>query len=123
MSNLSDSEQCFSIVLTFVDIQRNGFTCIGGAGWETQREQMEAWSSIPALTDGDESDFMAELNDIRGDIIGEKSVSAETCERLMGRPIAMLIAEGRMNSCYTVADVLKKFPDLREQFPALTASA
>ncbi|MBE0317760.1 hypothetical protein [Xanthomonas citri] len=33
--------------------------------------------------------------DSNGDIIDDKQVSAETCESLMGLPIAQLIAEGR----------------------------
>ncbi|UIE45344.1 hypothetical protein FICKIIDM_04495 (plasmid) [Xanthomonas citri pv. punicae] len=39
--------------------------------------------------------YIADLMDSNGDIIDDKQVSAETCESLMGLPIAQLIAEGR----------------------------
>lgn len=112
-------EICFEIRLTFVDDQKNGFTKIGAAAWLSKAEQEKHWSTIPALTAGDDSSFIAELIDAdQWTINEEKRVSAETCEALMGKSIQHLIEEGRKDTCYTVGDMFAKHPELREAYPA-----
>lgn len=107
------NEPTFNIRLTFVDSLKNGFTTIGGAGWLSLEEQQAAWKKIPALVDGDESDFIADLMDAEGStLLTSKCVSSETCEALMGEPIAALIARGRENTCYTLGELRAKRPEL-----------
>jgi hypothetical protein len=65
---------------------------IGGAGFLTKRELEDAWSAVPEASG--ETDFMADLMDAQGDIVGDKWVSGETCAALMGKPLPELIAGG-----------------------------
>lgn len=41
------------------------------------------------------SNFQADHLDAQGDIVGEKTVDVVTCEKLTGKSITTLIAEGR----------------------------
>lgn len=116
------AEKVFSIRLVFIDDQKNGVTPLGGAAWETEAEQVKAWAGIHALGTQHESSFQAELLDAADDVIEDKPVSAEICERLMGKSIEQLIAEGRAKTDYTVSDVFKRDPALREKYPALSAA-
>ncbi|MDU4254563.1 hypothetical protein [Pseudomonas sp.] len=81
------------IQLQFFDSSSNQVVSLGGAGFATKEEDDAAWANI-AVFDG-ESAFLADRLDSEGDIVDEKVISAETCEQLMGRPIADLINEGR----------------------------
>lgn len=81
------------IQLVFFDDASGEVVTIGGAGFVTKDEDDAAWADIPVFPG--ESSFMADRLDADEDIIDDKAVSAETCERLTGRPIAQLIAEGR----------------------------
>lgn len=105
----------FSIRLVFADDWMNGVTTIGGAVWPSKQEQQRAWAAIPELSAGSKSDFLADLLDDQGDILEDKPVSAETCEALLGKPIAALIEEGRRNTCYTLGDFKVKHPELYTQ--------
>jgi len=82
-----------SIQLTFFDDTTGEAVAIGGAGFVTRAEDDAAWAAIEEFAG--QSSFQADRMDGVGDIVDDKTVSAETCERLMGRPIAELIAEGR----------------------------
>lgn len=120
MATTEMEQPVFGIRLTFVDDLKNGFTTIGGAAWETASEQAAAWQNIPALADGDESDFIADLMGPDGiNVLDEKRVSAETCEQLMGQSIATLIEQGREKTCHTLADIRLKRPDIANQYPAI----
>lgn len=83
------------IELQFVDSCSNQIVSIGGAGFKTEDELAAAWADIPPFP-GDTA-FVADRLDAECDITDDKPISAETCEALMGRPIAELIAEGRAN--------------------------
>ena len=83
------------VQLTFFDDTTGEAVPIGGAGFLSRAEEDAAWSAIEVF-DG-QSSFQADRMDAVGDIVDDKTISAETCERLMGRPIAELIAEGRAN--------------------------
>ncbi|NQE51864.1 hypothetical protein [Herbaspirillum rubrisubalbicans] len=110
----------YEIRLTFIDDAKNGFTQIGGAAWLSKEEQTAHWENIPALADGNDSDFVAELIDAdQFSILEEKRVTAETCEALMGKSIQMLIDKGRNETCYTLGDVKKKNAQLAAKYPAL----
>lgn len=65
---------------------------MGGAGFLTKRELEDAWRAVPEASG--ETDFMADLMDAQGDIVGDKWVSGDTCVALMGKPLAELIAGG-----------------------------
>lgn len=91
---MSNQEECVGYIqLQFFDQATNQVVSLGGAGFITKAEDDAAWASIPVFQG--ESAFMADRLDADRDIVDEKPVSAETCEMLMGRPIADLINEGR----------------------------
>ena len=92
MSNQQEKSVGY-IQLQFFDSKTNQVVCLGGAGFLTKAEDDAAWANVPAFEG--ESDFMADRLDAEGDIVDEKPISAETCEKLMSRPIADLISEGR----------------------------
>ena len=81
------------IQLVFFDTAGNEVVVLGSAGFITQEEDTSAWANIPAFAG--QSNFMADRLDANYDIIDDKPVSVETCERLMGQPISHLIAQGR----------------------------
>lgn len=81
------------IELQFFDTSANQVVSIGGAGFDTVAADNAAWADIERFEG--ESAFMADRLNAEHDIVDDKPVSAETCERLMGRPIAQLIANGR----------------------------
>lgn len=116
------AEKLYSIRLIFADDQKGGVTPIGGAAWLTQDEQMKAWGAVPKLHEAHDTSFFAELLDVDDDVLDDMPVSAQTCERLMGKPIAELIAAGRAKTAYTVEDFFKRDPSLRASFPALSAA-
>lgn len=87
-------EKCIGYIqLTFIDDANNEAIIIGGAGFVTQQAWDAAWIDLKRF-DGDSS-FMADRLDADHDIIDDRVISAETCEALMGKPIAELIASGR----------------------------
>lgn len=87
-------EKCAGYIqLVFFDDTTNETVTLGGAGFLTKKEHDAAWANIPAFSG--ESSFMADRMDADRDIMDDKPVSAETCERLTGKPIAQLIADGR----------------------------
>lgn len=90
------------IQLVFFDTASNEVTHLGGAGFITPEEDTAAWANIPAFSG--QSNFMADRLDANYDIIDDKPVSAETCERLMGQPIEQLIAEGRRKLAAELAE-------------------
>lgn len=86
--------KCTSYIqLFYCDDATNTAVPIGGAGFLTRSEGDRAWANVPTCRG--ESDFMADRMDANRDIVDDKQVSAETCERLMGKPIDQLISEGR----------------------------
>ncbi len=81
------------IQLVFFDDATDETVTLGGAGFLTKEEDDAAWANIPIFSG--ESRFMADRMDADLSIVDNKIVSAETCERLTGKPIAQLIADGR----------------------------
>ena len=65
----------------------------GGAGFITRAEDDAAWANISTFEGA--TNLVADRLDANRDIFDDKSVSVETCERLMGASIAELIAAGR----------------------------
>lgn len=105
-------QKIHEIRIVFSDDLMNGVTTIGGAGWLTQEEQEAAWAAIPDLGEGSSSAFLADFIDENGDIVKDKRISAETCEALMGKPISVLIEEGRENTIYTLGEMRSKHPEM-----------
>ncbi|MEY2117320.1 hypothetical protein [Rhodanobacter sp. FW106-PBR-R2A-1-13] len=91
----SDSEQpCVGYIrLVFFDDAANEAVTLGGAGFVTLAEDGAAWENVRPFAGA--TSFQADRLNAERDIIDERAVSAETCEQLMGRPIATLIREGR----------------------------
>ena len=88
-------EQCVGFIqLVFFDKKTGEVVNLGGAGFISSEEDEAAWNDVP-IFDG-QSLFMADRLNSDRDIIDDKVVSAETCERLAGKPIDVLIEEGRI---------------------------
>lgn len=98
------------IELSFFDSASDQVICIGGAGFDAQKALDEAWGNVPKSDS--ETDFMADRRDVEDDIVDEKPVTAQTCEQLMGKPIAVLIAEGRARLEQTIASARQAANDL-----------
>ncbi len=91
---MQNDEKCVGYIqLVYLDQSSGEVITVGGAGFLTKDEDDAAWGNIP--THPEETDFMADRMDADRNIVDDKWVSAQTCERLMGAPIAQLIAEGR----------------------------
>lgn len=102
----------FEIRIVFSDDLMNGVTTIGGGGWLTKEEQEAAWAAIPDMGEESHSAFIADFVDENGDIVKDKRISAETCEALMGKPISVLIEDGRANTVYTLGEMKSKYPEM-----------
>lgn len=86
--------QCVGYIqLVFFDDATNEVITLGGAGFVSKNEDANAWAAIPEFVG--ESSFMADRMNATRDITEDRRVSAETCEALLGKPIAELIAAGR----------------------------
>lgn len=118
MANPEKKKPSWCIAITFADEENNGFVTLGGAGWETQIEWEQKWQDIfvSPLGDADPSTLFADKIDQDGDQIDEKRVTAETVERLLGRPLDELIAEGRAKTPFTMAQLLEPDPELAARF-------
>lgn len=90
----TNEQQCVGYIqLVYTDTASNQVITLGGAGFVTHAENDAAWDNVPAF-DG-ETNLMADRLDGDRDIVDDKPVSVETCERLMGASISDLIAAGR----------------------------
>ena len=97
--------ELWAIRITFIDEKMNGLTPIGGSTWVAKQQQLHQWSAIPEFSQLGHSSFIADLLDKDAStILAVKRISAETCERLFGLPIALLIEEGRKDTCVAPAD-------------------
>jgi len=100
-------EKCAGYIqLVFFDDTTNETVTLGGAGFVTKEEDDAAWANVPAFEG--ESSFMADRMDANRDIVDDKPVSAETCERLTGKPIAQLIADGRAKLTADLAELRRE---------------
>ncbi|MDH4602425.1 hypothetical protein [Pseudomonas syringae] len=106
------------IAITFGDEENNGFVTLGGAGWQSQVEWESQWSALPVseLGDADPAMLIADKLDVDGDLIDEKRITAETAERLLGRPLEQMIAEGREKTHFTIGQLLDSDPALAAKF-------
>src|SRR5277367_6047788 len=101
----SGQYELWAIRITFVDEKMNGLTPIGGSVWAAKQQQLRQWSAIPEFPPMGHSSFIANLLDKDAStILAAKRISVETCERLFGQPIALLIEEGRKDACAALAD-------------------
>lgn len=118
----TNAEKCAGFIqLTFCDRQNNGFVTLGGIGLLTNDEVQQYWDDIPTFQGV--SDFIADRLDASRSITADKPISAEMCERYLGKPIAELIEEGRAKTCFTIGDLKKKHPELADDYPALFAAS
>lgn len=94
MKHTKDQEKCAGYIsLIFFDDTTGEAVTIGGAGFVTAAALKDAWGNIQEFPG--QSSFQADLQDDQHDIIDERTISAETCEILTGKPIAELVIEGR----------------------------
>lgn len=94
------------IQLVFFDSASKEVICLGGAGFVTLEEDAAAWDDVSEFQG--QSNFMADRMDSKRNIVDDKWVSAETCERLLGKPIATLIQEGRAKLAADLAELRRE---------------
>ena len=82
----------------YADTASNQVITLGCAGFITLADDDAVWAGVPAVVG--ETTLVADRLDANCDIVEDKPVSVETCERLMGAPIAHLIAAGRAKLVY-----------------------
>lgn len=118
---MKSEEPMWTVAITFCDVEQNGFVTLGGAGWQDRDEWSRQWAAIPASSLGadDPAMLMADKIDDSDDRVEERFITAETAERLLGRPIAELISEGRANTTFTLGQVLERHPELAAQFASV----
>lgn len=104
-TTMTDQECAGYISLVFFDDKTGEAVNIGGAGFLTDVEVKAAWADVPTF--GGRSNFQADRLDPQGDIVDEKTVDVVTCERLMGKSITTLIAEGRAKLSYELESYRK----------------
>lgn len=91
----TNNETCAGYIqIVFFDETTGETVTIGGAGFLTKAECDVAWADLPEHIGGPTS-FQADRLDGICDIVDDKTVNAQTCELLMGKPITTLIIEGR----------------------------
>lgn len=90
------------IQLVFFDALSGEVVILGGAGFLTLEEAETAWNTVPEFQ-GVDSSFMADRMDSDRNITEDRVISAETCQTLLGQPIAKLIAVGRAKLALDVA--------------------
>ena len=100
---MNEVSQGLVIKLVFCDIENNGFLTLGGAAFDTKAAWERAWQSIPRAMDGwDNKDALcADKLDHNLDQVDERPITAAVAERLLGKPIATLVAEGRAATSFT----------------------
>ena len=87
-------EKCAGYIsLVFFDDKSGEVVTIGGAGFLTDAESDAAWANVHTFAG--KSNFQADRLNAQGDIVDERTVDVVTCERLTGKPITTLIADGR----------------------------
>lgn len=111
----------WGIAITFCDEEKNGFVTLGGAGFDDHDEWNRQWAAIPVSPLGadDPALLVADKLDDSDDRVDERFITAETAERLLGRPLADLIADGRANTAFTLGQLLERQPELAAQFASV----
>ena len=115
---MNTKQPTYAIAITFCDEENNGFVNLGGAGWDKPDEWHRQWEAIPAspLGKDDPAMLMADKLNEAGDIDGEKFITVETAEMLLGKPLDVLISEGRANTAFTLGQLLEREPELAADF-------
>ncbi len=84
------------IQFVFFDRVHDVPVTLGGAIFDSTEEAVREWTALTRF-DGD-TDFIADQLDAERDIIDDRPVSAETIQDRLGKPISILIEEGRMKN-------------------------
>ncbi|MEY2153066.1 hypothetical protein AB7849_19330 [Rhodanobacter sp. 115] len=93
-SKAAAAQACAGFIqLVFFDDRSNEALILGGAGFLTSDEWEAAWAAVPGFNG--HSAFMADKMDANRDILTDRTVSAETCTKLLGAPIDVLINRAR----------------------------
>lgn len=121
MSSAQKKKPSWCAAIIFGVEENNGFITLGGSGWESQGEWEQQWQDIfvSPMGDADLAMLIADKLDQNGDLIDEKRITAETAERLLGHPLAELIAEGRAKTPFTLGQWLKRDPALAVKFRSI----
>lgn len=89
------------IAITFADPVSKVFVTLGGAGWASRAERDQEWAKIPAspFNPKHPDNLFADKLDRNGDRLEERPITVSTVEALLGKPLDVLIAEGRASVC------------------------
>lgn len=99
--------ECGMIVFTFADHARNEFIDLAAYGFTDTTDLASHWNRIEK-TEADTS-FIADLYDEKGDLIEDRTVTAELIESITGKKIGILIEEGRL-ALAAVLETIRKRP-------------
>jgi hypothetical protein len=107
---MAETEPLRGIKIVFCDEENNGFVILGGVAFETKSAWNSAWESIPQASDGwDNKDALcADKLDDNLDHVDERPITSATAERLLGKPIATLIEEGRAATCFALGQLITR---------------
>lgn len=96
--------------ITYADKEFNGFAECGGAGFKTQEEWEQQWSTIPEspLKDKDPDGLILDKLDTGMQRVDEKFITRQTAEQLLGKGYDQIIAEGRERTPYTIGEDEKR---------------
>lgn len=108
------------IQITEADHNADAFHTLGGAGFRNVRETRENWKSIPEHPREEDAPFtyVADLLDADGQtIVEDKTISAATAARLLGRPLEEARREAVVEQEQAVARAAKITTDAGANAP------
>jgi hypothetical protein len=106
----------YALSITFADYKNNGFVELGGAAWNTRKEQLAEWDKIPAAT-GDTCFVLDKIGRNGFDIEDTKPILAGTAEALLGERIETLIERGRQREAAAQHLVSKRLAGKAARLP------
>lgn len=83
------------IVFSFIEPDGSEIIDLAAYGFKTRANFDQHWNMLPDLGDDVKTSFVADEYDETDSLDRTKSVTAEAIEAITGRPIAVLIDEGR----------------------------
>ncbi len=87
----TDEAPLASLQVVYTDVAENRVLTLGGSSYSLE-EATRRLADLPAC---EQTDYVVDLMDPTGDIIGDHYVTAAAVETLLGKPIAELLATAR----------------------------
>jgi hypothetical protein len=100
---MAEGVKSWCIKLVFCDQENNGFVMLGGLVFDTKTAWERAWASIPRAQHGWGNQDALCANKLDAfDQVDERPITAGIAVRMLGKPLATLIKEGREKSNCTL---------------------